>query len=72
MEDKMTFEIVYRYFPCDGLCGTYLKIPTKIARSIMKSNGTILPHEEVLCLSCQNWVAWEIDYAQQICLPRPT
>lgn len=65
-------EVVYRYFPCDGMCGRYIEVPTTIARSLMKSNGTILPHEEILCIDCQNWITWIIDYDAQLLLPSQT
>ena len=55
-------EIVYRYFPCDGLCGRYIAVPSRIANKVMKPNGTILPHDEVLCPSCQEWWSWHVDY----------
>ena len=71
-------EIVYRYFPCDGQCGRYIEVPTAIARSLMKPNGIILPHEEVLCPLCLLWVELEIELmlkfpvevSSQMLLPR--
>ena len=65
-------EVVYRYFPCDGMCGRYIEVPTTIACSLMKPNGTILPHEEILCIDCQNWITWIIDYDAQLLLPSQT
>jgi hypothetical protein len=66
-------EIIYRFFPCDGLCGNYVEIPDTIARNVMKPNGTILPHKEILCQFCQEWWAWNIDYEiePQYLLPPP-
>ena len=43
-----------------------------IACSLMKPNGTILPHEEILCIDCQNWITWIIDYDAQLLLPSQT
>ena len=68
-------EIVYRYFSCDGLCGRYIEIPHNIAKKIMKPNGTILKHDEVLCPECQDWWSWNIDYQTEevlYLLPPPT
>ena len=54
-------EIVYRYFPCDAMCGRYIEVPDNIARRIMRPNGKILPHDEVLCQSCQMWIEFEVE-----------
>ncbi len=55
-------DTVYRHFPCDGLCGTYIDIPAKIARELMKPNGTILPHEPIFCECCRWWWTLTIDH----------
>jgi hypothetical protein len=59
-------EIIFRHFPCDAHgCSNYIEVPTHIAKKVMKPNGTIMPHVEVLCRSCQDWWSWNIDYGTQ-------
>jgi hypothetical protein len=55
------------------MCGQYVEIPHNIAKKVMKPNGTIISHDEVLCMECQDWWAWNVDYdcEQQYLLPSP-
>lgn len=52
---------IYRYFPCDGMCGRYIEVPAHIARRVMKPNGTIMLHDEVLCATCEMWIEFELE-----------
>jgi len=48
-------ETVYRYCPCDGLCGWYVAIDYTAAQKFMMPNGDIKPHDQLYCRSCQIW-----------------
>ena len=61
-------EIVYRKFPCDGMCGRYINVPTHIARQLMKPNGTIIRHEAVFCPDCTIWLLESLEFQVAIYL----
>ncbi len=63
-------EIIYRHFPCDAYgCPNYINVPTDIAKKVMRPCGTIMPHDEVLCQTCQDWWSWNIDHELEVELP---
>ncbi len=58
-----------RYFPCDGLCGSFIEVPAHIAAKVMKPNGTILPHDDVYCDDCTLWWYLHMEDQQVLLLP---
>lgn len=64
-------ETVYRYFPCDGRCGGYIKIPYDIAKGLMNPNGTIPPHDALYCNDCILWFACNIELLELPKAPLP-
>jgi hypothetical protein len=49
-------EAPYRLVPCDGLCGNYFHFDMADARKILKPNGDILPHPEMYCKACRDYL----------------